>query len=216
MEGNPVHPQPQGELAKALFAAGDYVPAVEAALRASELGYGDYGEMIVLAARAALRAGDAESGAQLLLFALDLRYRDVESLRSDPDFAPLQTILQIADALGIQDTELDRTDGWRADIDYFDREYRRRALAPFGAVAPDEFAGALGWLVTNVPTLSDAEILLNLDRLLVPLRDGHAYVCPALDRADLVAALPVAFYRFEEGVFITQATRSARSSAGQT
>ncbi len=206
VEGNPVHPQPQGELAKALFAAGDYVPAVEAALRASELGYGDYGEMIVLAARAALRAGDAESGAQLLLFALDLRYRDVESLRSDPDFAPLQTIPQIAEALGILEPDLDRTEGWRADIDYFDQEYRRRALAPFGAVAPDEFAGALGWLVTNVPTLSDAEILLNLDRLLDPLRDGHAYVCPALDRADLLAALPVAFYRFEEGVFITQAT----------
>ncbi len=206
VEENPVHPEPQGELAKAFFAAGDYVPAVEAALRASELGYGDYGEMVLLAARAAIRADDAESGAQLLHFALDLRYRDIESLRSDPDFAPLASVPQIAEALGIVDPDLDRTDGWRADIGYFDQEYRRRAPNPFGAVAPDEFEGALAWLDSNVSVLSDAEILLNLDRLLVPLRDGHAYVCPALDRADLLAALPVAFYRFEEGVFITQAT----------
>ena len=68
------------------------------------------------------------------------------------------------------------------------------------------------------PTLSDAEILLNLDRLLVPLRDGHAYVCPAPERADLLMALPVAFYRFAEGVFITQANARyahlARSAGG--
>src|SRR5215218_8099883 len=95
-DANPVHPQPQGELAKALFAAGDYVAAVEAALRASELGYGEFGEMVLLAARAAMRAGDSESGAQLLLFALDLRYRDIKSLRTDPDFAPLAAISQLA------------------------------------------------------------------------------------------------------------------------
>jgi hypothetical protein len=211
VEANPVHPHPQGELAKALFAAGDYESAVEAALRATELGAGEYGEMALLAARAAMRAGDSESGAQLLLFALDLRYRDVASLRDDPDFAPLAEIPQIAEALGIPDVDLgsleslDRTEGWQFDIDYFDQELRRRAPNPFGIVTPEELDGALDWLDSNVSELSDAEILLNLDRLLVPLRDGHAYVLPAPGRVDLLMALPVAFYRFEEGVFITQA-----------
>ncbi len=206
VEANPVHPDPQGELAKALFAAGDFTATVEAALRAAELGYGDYGEMFLLAARAAMRAGDPESGAQLLLFTLDMRYRDVAALRDDADFAPLAEIPQIAAALGIPDPDLDRTDGWRVDIDYFDQELRRRAPNPFAAGSPEELDDALDWLDSNVPDLSDAEILLQLDRLLVPLRDGHAYVFPASDRADLLAALPVAFYRFEEGVFITQAT----------
>ena len=182
---------------------------------AAELGYGDYGEMALLAARAAMRAGDAESGSQLLLFALDLRLRDIASLRDDPDFAPLTRIPEIAGALGIPDQELDRTEGWRFDIDYFDQEFRRRAPNPFGVVSPEELDAALDWLDSNVPDLSDAEILLNLDRLLVPLRDGHAYVCPAPERADLLAALPVAFYRFEEGVFITQATPSYRHLAGK-
>lgn len=202
---NPVHPRPQGELAKRLFAAGDYPAALEAAMRAAELGYGEYGEMPVLAAKAAMRSGDPESGAALLLLALDLRYRDIESLRQDPDFAPLSEVPQVADALGIMDDELDRTEGWLFDINFFDRELRRRAPTPFAIVTPEELDGALDWLESNVPTLSDAEILLNLNRLLVPLQDGHAYVCPAPDRADLLIALPMVFYRFEEGVFITQA-----------
>ena len=215
VDANPVHPEPQGELAKLLFTAGDYPAAAEAALRATELGYGEYGEMVLLAAKASIRAGDPESGAQFLLFALGLRYRDVESLRNDPDFASIAGIPEIAGALGIPDDDLDRTEGWQFDIDYFDQELRRRAPNPFGIVTPDELDGALDWLDSSVPELSDAEILLNLGRLLVPLHDGHAYVCPAPHRADLLMALPVAFYRFEEGVFITQANARFAHLAGK-
>ena len=44
---------------------------------------------------------------------------------------------------------------------------------------------------------------------------GMPMCCPALDRDDLLAALPVAFYRFEEGVFITQATPTYAQLAGK-
>lgn len=212
---NPVHPEPQGRLAKALFDAGDYPGAIEAAIRATELGYGDYGEMAVWAARAAIRAGDVENAAAFLLLALDLRYRDVGGLRQDPDFVPLHEIPQVADALGILGGELDRTPGWRFDIGFFDRELRRRAPNPFGIVSPEELDGALDWLDNSVPSLSDAEILLNLGRLLVPLNDGHAYVCPAPERSDLLQALPVAFYRFEEGLFVTHAHRTYAELVGK-
>lgn len=205
-KANPVHPAPIAALAQGLFAAGDYPGTVEAALRAAELGAGEYGEMALLAARAARRAGDRESAVHLLVFSLDQRYRDVTGLRTDPDFAPLLTEPAVQETLGIVEPGLGRNGGWFADLSFFTLEYQRRAANPFGVVSEDEFRGAIDWLADNIPTLSDAEILLNLDRLLVPLRDGHAYVCPAPERADLLAALPVAFYRFEEGVFVTQAT----------
>lgn len=212
---NPVHPDPQGELARQLFAGGDYDATIEAAVRALELGAGDYGEMAVLAARAAARSGDTENAAAFLLLALELRYRDIERLREDSDFAALVDIPQISAALGIIEDDLGRTEGWQFDIDFFDRELRRRAPNPFGIVSPEELDSALDWLDSNVPELSDAEILLNLGRLLVPLHDGHAYVCPAPDRDDLLAALPAAFYRFEEGVFITHANARHANLVGK-
>ena len=70
-KANPVHPAPIAALAQGLFAAGDYPGTVEAALRAAELGAGEYGEMALLAARAARRAGDRESAVHLLVFSLD-------------------------------------------------------------------------------------------------------------------------------------------------
>lgn len=153
-----------------------------------------------------MRNHNTELGAQLLLVALDQRYRDLEALRSEPDFAPLTATPEIAAALGPADPTLDRHAGWRVDIDFFAREYRRRAPNPFALTASDEFDNALDLLRSRIATSSDAEILLDLGRLLVPLRDGHAYVCPALDRNDLLAALPLGFYHFPEGVFITHAS----------
>ncbi|MEZ4532035.1 MAG: hypothetical protein R2855_13590 [Thermomicrobiales bacterium] len=58
---NPVHPEPWGALAQALFAAGDYPGTVQAALHATELGYGGFSEMMVLASRAAIRDGELDA-----------------------------------------------------------------------------------------------------------------------------------------------------------
>jgi hypothetical protein len=212
---NPFDGECWGNLARALLDAGEPAEARDAAIQASGLGAGGFGEMALLAARAELRLGNLEAGTELVFGALKQKLRDLEPLRTDPDFAPLREDPEIRAILGIPDSELDRDAGWRFDLRFFDRELRRRAVDPFGLIDAAEFEGAVAWLHDAIPGLNDAEILLALDHLLLPLRDGHAYVCPALDRADLLAALPLAFYCFVEGVYVTETNAAYAELAGK-
>ncbi|MCA9860668.1 MAG: hypothetical protein KC438_13150 [Thermomicrobiales bacterium] len=211
---NPYDAGAQAALAHALFDAGKFADARDKALLAAELGAGEFGELVLLAARCALRMDAVDEAGELLRDALRLRLRDLSVPRTDPDFAPLRADPDIRAVLGIPDQPLDRDAGWRFDLAFFAREVRRRAVDPFGLVSPDEFDGAVTWLDRQIPTISDARILLELDRLLVPLRDGHAYVIAAADRSDLLATLPVGFARFEEGFFVVSADRTCTDLLG--
>ncbi len=199
---NPFDGEARAELARQCFAAGEIAAARELAETAAELGAGEFGEMALLAARCAARLGQIEEARDLLAEAMAAKLRDLELPRADPDFAQLRDDPDIRQLLGIPDGPLDRDAGWRFDLQFFAREVRRRAVDPFGVIREEDYDSAVGWLERHLPELSDARILLELDRLLVPLRDGHAYVAPALDRGDLLAALPLAFYRFQEGTFV--------------
>lgn len=205
LHANPFDADAHASLAAELLATNDPRGAFDAAMTAGALGAGAFGEMTVLAARSAVRIGNLAAARDLVMQALAERLRDLGPLRTDADFAELRRDPVIRRALGIPDAPLDRTGGWRFDIEFFAEEVQRRAVDPWGVVPEAAFDSAVAWLIEAVPNLSDASILLQLDRLLTGLRDGHAYVCPATDRADLLAALPLAFYRFEEGTFVTQA-----------
>ena len=211
---NPFDADTAKALAYAHNEAGDYADAADVALTAEELGAGEFGEMAVLAARCTVQAGELDAATDLLMHALDQPLRDLASLRTDPDFAPLRTDPLVRQVLGIPDGPLDRDAGWQFDLEFFAQEVKRRAPDPFSVVSEDDFEAAVDALYEDIPTLSDAEILLELARMLVPLRDGHAYVCPAAERTDLLAALPLGFYKFDEGFFITHASADYADLAG--
>jgi hypothetical protein len=202
VRANPFDGEAQAELARQLFASGDVTAARELAETAAELGAGEFGEMSLLAARCAARLGQIEEARDLLIDAMAGKLRDLELPRTDPDLAQLREDPDIRRLLGIPDRALDRDAGWQFDLRFFAQEVRRRAVDPFGVIREEDYDSAVGWLERHLPELSDARILLELDRLLVPLRDGHAYVAPAPNRTELLAALPLAFYRFQEGTFV--------------
>ncbi|HET9660393.1 MAG TPA: hypothetical protein VFP05_08675 [Thermomicrobiales bacterium] len=211
---NPFDGEAQAELARRRFAAGDVAAARELAEAAAELGAGEFGELLLLAARCAGRLGQIEEARNLLVDAMAAKLRDLELPRTDPDFAELRADPAIRQLLGIADEPLDRDAGWRFDLAFFAQEVRRRAVDPFGLIREEDYDSAVRWLEHHLPALSEARILLELDRLLVPLRDGHAYVAPAPERTDLLAALPLAFARFEEGTFINAANAEYADLAG--
>lgn len=214
VEANPFDGEAHGRLAYALFDAGQLMPACETAAMAVHLGYGAFGEMALLAARCLARNHDPKAATEMLYYALDRGLRDLDSLRADPDFAQLREDSEVRLILGMPDGPLDRDDGWDFDVEFFVQEPKRRAVEPWGLIEVEAFDSAVDWLEDAIPSLSDAQILLQLDRLLLPLRDGHAYVCPAPERSDLLAALPLAFYRFAEGFFVTAANAQHAGLAG--
>ena len=108
--------------------------------------------------------------------------------------------------LGIVDTAgMSREEGWRADLRLLAHQIKRRAYAPFAVMSEEDFDRSVGELHGQIPGLSDAQIMIGMMKLLRPLGDGHAFINALPDDVKLAGALPVEFYLFTEGVFVTAA-----------
>lgn len=203
---NPVNGNHWERLGQARFHTGDLGGAVEAYDRAEKLGiWADRdtiwpGALEYEKARCLMRLNDPERALGALENALRQHYRDRERIPDDPDFAALKDNPRFVEIIGPTTAEgLDRDAGWRADVRLLGREAHRRAPFPPSA----EFDTAVDTLVGAIPELDDAAIVVELHKLVAMLGDGHASIKLPDDRADLNKFLPVQFYLFDEGVFVT-------------
>jgi tetratricopeptide (TPR) repeat protein len=224
-EANPVHGGHWARLGQARFELGDFSGALAAYEQAQRNGIqvpaDDYelmlpAEMIYRMAVCELRLGHQDAAAAGLRRAVAAGLRDLDRPRKDEDWAPvLAGSPQLRELLGVIDRDgLSRTEGWRADLKFLAGEIRRRAYAPFAEVSEQEFAAAVASLSDQVPELSDFQIIAGIMRLLRPLGDGHAFVIPDEEDLETRRALPVKFYQFTEGVFVTAASSQYRELLG--
>jgi hypothetical protein len=224
VELNPVVGRHWVRLAEARYELGDFDGALAAYDAAQGVGvwlYRDEIEAIFPAeiayrmATCHIRLGDHESAVRELRRALRLGLRDLGRPKGDEHWESLLGDKAVQEMLGIIDTAgLTRDEGWRADLAFLAREIKRRAYAPFREISEPEFDAAVARLAEDVPGLSDFQILAGMMRLLRPLGDGHAFVLPAQDGKDAQLALPVKFYRFTEGLFVTAASEACRQLVG--
>jgi tetratricopeptide (TPR) repeat protein len=160
-----------------------------------------------------LRSGDTAGAITDLRRAISLGLRDLDRPRADEHWEPVRADPAVRELLGIIDTDgMTRDEGWRADLAFFAREVKRRAYAPFASVSEQDFDATAARLAEDVPNLSDFQILAGLLRLLRPLGDGHAFAIP--DQSKPGVGLPVKFFMFTEGLFVTAATDAHREAIG--
>jgi hypothetical protein len=224
VELNPVVGRHWVKLAEARYEVGDFDGALAGYAAAQRVGVWQHrdeieavfpAEIAYRMATCHVRLGDHESAVRELRRAVCLGLRDLSRPQSDEHWAPLLGGEAVREMLGIIDTAaLTRDEGWRADLAFWAREVKRRAYAPFRELPEPEFDAAVARLAEDVPGLSDFQILAGMMRLLRPLGDGHAFVLPAQDHQDAQMALPVKFYRFTEGLFVTAATEAYRQLIG--
>lgn len=206
VHANPVNGNHWERLAQALFETEDYAGAVEAYERAEQLGiWSDRdtiqpGALAYRKARCLMRLDETDRALDTLAAALRQGYRDRDSIPDDPDFAALKDNSRFVEIVGPTHADgMDRDEGWRTDVRLLGREAHRRAPFPPSA----EFDTAVDTLVAAIPELSDGHIVVELHKLLALLGDGHASIKLPDDRNDLHKFLPVQFYLFDEGLFIT-------------
>ncbi len=114
---------------------------------------------------------------------------------------------------------------WRTDLAQMDTEVRERHLEPFHTLSEPEWQALIDALDADIPNLSDAEIVVRMAAIIVAIGDGHTRLTlprrqPVLglrvghtptpdpnDPALRFDRLPVSFYAFEEGLYITESTR---------
>jgi len=153
------------------------------------------------------RLGDENAALDWLDRAITGGYRDLASLTETDEFAALHPLPRFRDLLGLVDASRDmsRDDAWRFDLQFAAREIKRRAYAPFGELSEPEFDAVVERIDRAIPDLTDHQVIIELMKLVRHLNDGHARVRPPKDREDLQRAVPLQFFLFEEGLFVTAA-----------
>lgn len=210
VEANPVNGNHWDRLAEARLELGEYATALTAYEKVAELGVWEWRESIfpgVPQARIACchaELGDVEAAFAALRLALENRFRDLDMLRTSEHLAKLRDDPRFAELLGLEDVEgLGRDEGWRADLRLLAREVDRRPPLALPEETSRRFHAELERLREAIPELTDARIAVELWKLLRLLGDGHASLEAPPDNEELNLLLPLQFYLFEEGVFVT-------------
>jgi hypothetical protein len=226
VERNPVHGGHWLALAKARDGAGDLAGAIEAYDRALALGVWpppantpDDAESVLPArlaydvARCHARLGHDEQALAGVARALRLGLRDTARPGTDEAFAGLRDDLRFAAMTGTGDhSGLSRVEGWRADVRVLVAEMRRRT--PFPGRLGADFEEAVADLDEAVDELSDVQLAVGMWSLLRQLGDGHAYLDVTDAHPEWEARIPVWFFRFAEGVYVTDAAAPHADLAG--
>jgi len=113
-----------------------------------------------------------------------------------------------------QESAPDRVAGWRGDLEYLVAEARRVHAGPTRPAHAPEFAQAAAELSQRIPNLPDRRIVVEFQRLLAMLGDGHSIMYPMPAPRASFAMLPLDLYRFDDGLFIIDCVGSAQELIG--
>jgi len=164
-------------------------------------------------ARNYAKLGDAREAMDWIDRALAAGFRPLDELQHDETFASLRGLARFREEVGLPPAHLSRVQGWRFDLHLFAREarrlhygYRNRA----SATSREKFDDAVLQLDRRISSLTDLQIEVEMMKIVALLGDGHTMI----GFREWPVALPVAFYKFQEGLFIVSATPSYKSLLG--
>jgi hypothetical protein len=150
--------------------------------------------------------GHKEQALEWLEKALKMGFRSLDQVRSDADLKSLHEDERYKKLAAVVDaSKLSRDDGWRFDLELLAREIKRVHYRPFGKISEADFDAHVKQLRDEISKLTDDQVRVRLMKLVCLVGDGHTTMefRHRYDKSGL--AVPVAFYRFEEGLFITSA-----------
>ena len=212
---NPVDGSHWFRLAEARRRWQDLSGAIAAFEKALELRHGYPADIAYMIARCHAQLGESEAALERLDQALRLGLRDVAAARTEDDFAALRDNPRFRELVGLVDLDgMTRDAGWRLDLGILAQEVKRRAYRPFQVVREERFDDEVQRIDAAIPELTDMQVTNEMRRLLALLADGHASIQAPADRSDLMKALPLVFYLFEEGLFVAGAEGDRRDLVG--
>jgi tetratricopeptide (TPR) repeat protein len=192
-------------LGTAQFNIGEYRKAIPSFEKAMELGTPFQSWRVafdIARSQAGLKEKDATIKA--LQRALDLGARNRERLAANAEFAFLRGDPRFKSMTGEIDREhISRTDGWRHDLSFFEAEVKRMGYDPFHKTSEGQFHNEVERLRTEVPNLTDNQIIVRIMRLLALVGDGHTCIAPQV--VSSWKTVPIQFELFDEGLYIVAA-----------
>jgi tetratricopeptide (TPR) repeat protein len=166
-------------------------------------------------ARCYAQLGEKERALDWLERALRMGFRDLWRFRTDADLAPLRDEPRFKRLALLDDvSKMTRDEGWRYDLQFLARELKRLHYTLRQQPAHPEIDAFVSKLHQEIPQLSDRQIEAGLMKLMRMAGDGHTSLMPLYARREGRQAVPVQFYLFAEGLFITTAAPEFAELAG--
>lgn len=202
------------DLARALLVSKAYADAAHEYEAARQLGWGEPAPTALSIASCYLEAGTPDLALHWIETAVGARLKERSALAEDPRFALLRSNPRFRAAVGeLAQPISDRIAGWNSDLDFLVTEVHR--LHPkFERDLPAEFARRLAALRTNLPQLTDQEIVVEVMALFASVGDAHTVLFPFGMKRGVLSRLPLQFYLFTDGLFVTDAPSDYNSIVG--
>lgn len=201
------------QLANSLYEAKQYRKAITAYEKWNELGASYPWDSTYSIACLYSLLGEKENALKWLEKALNLGYRDLKQAQTDTDFESIRSDPKYRELVALVDTsKMSRNEGWRYDLKFLVREVKRIHFDPYRNVSQTEFDTFVKHLDTEIPKLTDQQIAVRFMQIMRMLGDGHSTIRNVpLSRGK---NLPVQFYYFSEGLFITLAAPEQKDLIG--
>lgn len=106
---------------------------------------------------------------------------------------------------------LSRDEKWHADLKFLTIELAAKHKNLFFQMKREDFEREVQKIEDAIPKLTDAEIKIEMIRLVALAGDGHTQVFWNRDDFNL---FPIAFYRFSDGWFVVRAEESYKQAVG--
>jgi len=106
-----------------------------------------------------------------------------------------------------------RDDRWRQDLTYLATELPRRHVNLFFQLARPTFDAAVQDLDRAIPSLTDAQVMVGLARIVALAGDGHTNLW-LTNTATGFRRFPLTLYWFQDGLFVTRASDTYARAVG--
>lgn len=206
-------------LGRAYYYTGDFRRALPAYERVFELRQGTPSTAAYTIAVCHAHLGEKDRALEWLQRAVSLGFRYMDDAWTEEAFTKLRSDPRFTRLFWRRDAAtLSREEGWGLDLDVLSAEVKRKAVHPFvtrerdqvewGAQLTErEFDDAVLGLRARVGQLSDAQLGVEIQRLLRRVGDGHTGSFAEDGRAALPMNLPILTFDFEEGTYVIAATK---------
>lgn len=194
------------ELGECRRESGQPLEAAEAYRHAFDLGFLTRARVAIEIARCFARASRSDSAIAWIERANALGYERRSELAEEQDFAALRSNAAFRRAAGLlPEREWSREDGWRYDLDFLVAEVKRLHYRYRSAPLPAGFEPAVRKLREQIPQKSDAGVMVEMQRLMAMLGDGHTTLHPAPGARVKLLAVPLQFQVFADGLYVVDA-----------
>ncbi|WP_255230534.1 tetratricopeptide repeat protein [Pseudoalteromonas sp. HM-SA03] len=162
-------------------------------------------DIMIKIAGAYAALGKVDEANQWLSKSLSARYDERSSLANKGVFDSIKDNMQFQRLTGnYKDTSLTRDQQWNADLDFLFSEIKRLHVNEQASNNPDLITLANN-LRSDIPKLTDQQIVFGMMRMIGTLDNGHNFLVPTFGEKGNFTRLPVQFYAFSDGLYIVDA-----------